>query len=328
MRAIVDDALFAADEYDVDLVGLIEFAVTGRHIVLTEPEFRRSDDSAAYRWILQHKPSLRERFIVGLEQSIHAAATELRNALSIRISKRPDPTDPLSMSASAARALMSRPLLVIVENDENDGAFIRMMLPPDWRERFREHEAQQWIRFDSGGGLSQLKKHIERLDSHARQRAVAVFDSDAWIPDSPSPDSDDVRRTCSTFGVDHHQLRRRASENYLPVPAIGEWIGLNYSHRHPPHRCYHAYRRLSPLHRHHFNIKGGLNADSGSNPPRIAEIFASLPAHTCEALRRGFTEKITSVFHQHQFDIRESWLADDDLESERSTLVHLIFRRI
>lgn len=328
MRALIDDALFATHANDFDLIGLIEFAFEGRHVVLTTPEFRRDDSSCAYRWILQHGPRLREDLLFGLEKSIHAEATGLRKLLTVQVSNHPDPTDPRSMSLPAARTLMSRPFLIIVENDRNDGAFVRVMLPPDWSALLRDAEAHQWVRFASGGGLGELTKHIERLDLQTRQWAVAVFDSDAWDPDRPSPESEAVGQRCVELKIAHHRLTRRASENYLPLQVLAKWVAHRFSHSRTPHRCYNALKKLSPTHRHHFNMKGGLYADSGSNPPRISELFATLPEPTRQALHSGFTDKVTSLFHEEFFTIQESWLINDNLSNERTALVHLIFSRL
>ncbi len=328
MRVLVDDSVFATHTNDFDLIRLIEFAVEGRHVVLTTPEFRPDAGCCAYRWILQQSSRLRADLQFGLEQSIHAEATGLRNPFTVHVSDDPDPTDPCSMSPPAARVFLSRPFLIVVENDRNDGAFVRMMLPPDWRDRLRSAEARQWIRFASGGGLGELTKHIECLDVQTRQRAVAVFDSDAWEPDRPSSESETTRRRCSALQVAHHTLARRASENYLPLEALAKWVADSFSHLHPAHRCYHALKRLSPRHRHHFNMKGGLHADSRSNPPRTASLFAELPKPTREALHNGFTDRVTTLFHEEHFSIQENWLVDDDLSSERVTLVHLIFSRL
>jgi hypothetical protein len=122
------------------------------------------------------------------------------------------------------------PTLLLVENVETDGEFIRMVVAK-LRPRLRGHfgGTHPLIKVEQGGGIAELVKEINRHGQlygsvrphgHVPARVVAVADSDAPSPGRPSADANAVRRAATKAGVATHVLTKRTIENYIPDEAL------------------------------------------------------------------------------------------------------------
>lgn len=201
---------------------------------------------------------------------------------------------------------------ILVENARNDGAFVRRMLPPSWRDRLQRWEEAAWAEFENGGGLPELRKMLEGLEIPRVSRRVAIFDSDALRPDEPSKESARAWDVCGKKAVEPLQLKRRAAENYLPVATLVAWSAQKERVR--------AFKRLTPEQRHHYPMRDGLEKD------HAPELFANLSKRDREALMAGFGD-IRGLFANDDL-FTEFDLESDDLHGEREKLRALIFSNL
>jgi hypothetical protein len=140
----------------------------------------------------------------------------------------------------AARAV-SLPLHILVENQINDAAFLRRVMPPDCREELEKLERRGQIRYIQGGGLTEILKLIKFHNNDERARLVfglpadvwkllhfIIYDHDGKASDFPSPDSEKTYSICKDNDMLHrsHRLKRKAQENYIPVDALKEIVNI------------------------------------------------------------------------------------------------------
>lgn len=137
---------------------------------------------------------------------------------------------------SAAQAV-SLPLHILVENQINDAAFLRRVMPPKWRARLEKLEGDGLLRYVQGGGITEIKKLIQFHFDDDNALKVFGLSSEVWKllhfiiydrdidnnnKNKPSKDSSDIKDLCNNEGMMHrnHQLERRAQENYIPLELL------------------------------------------------------------------------------------------------------------
>lgn len=209
---------------------------------------------------------------------------------------------PWNLLALPTLALVTRPLRMVLENNNSDLAFIQATLP-----RFRTWKDKGWVVPEMGGG-SAMMADIQQTaaDGLLRWRTFYLFDSDRLHPDEllsgwSAPSGDGCQgyvfeRACTSMPATHwHRLNRRSIENYLPMsilhtvdagtataladPAVGQMVNF-------------------------YNMKYGNMGDSATraktpNSIRIARskgFWTSLPQPLQDALGRGFGEKVSENF--------------------------------
>lgn len=319
MRVLLADELFDGRHSAWDLLEVLRFAFDGRHVVLIEPD----SGPHVQEWLAQRGRSEQEEVRLALSISLEAEAKRDRAVRTICVGMDPPGADSRTIrcSLSDAREALRRPLKILVENMHNDGAFVRRLLPPSWRERFKRFEDNSWAEFENGGGLGTLKITVQGLDKKRAARTVAVFDSDALSPGAPSWTSELTLAACRKHDVEGLRLQRRAAENYLPVPSLLAWSEQRPSHK----RRARAFKRLSAEQRHHYAMRDGLLKDSREGLP-VPKLFSELSADAIEALSRGFGD-IRAAFADDSL-FTEQWLEADDLHSEREKLRALIFSNL
>lgn len=321
MRVLLADNLFDGRHGVIELIEILAFALDERHIVLIEPEFSPLSSPHVYEWLAQRGRFDRQELELALELSLEAETKRDRAMRTICIGITLQAAEPRTTchSLADARALLRRPLKILVENAHNDGAFVRRMLPPSWRTRLKRFEAESWAVFENGGGLGTLKITIRNLDGRYALRTVTIFDSDALRSDAPSSESDDVVEECKAKGVEWVRLKRRAAENYLPVASLLLWSEGKAKRE----LVISAFARLSQAQRHHFAMREGFVKDTSDGVP-LPEYFADVNGDDRQALRRGFGKEARDLF-AHDSLFPEHVLDGDDVHGERETLRALIF---
>lgn len=316
MRVRVDDDVFTqAADTAMDLVELLNMGRHKRHRILLGPP---PHDNYT-QWTAARSLVERELFKSILEQCLDAesrtpAELGIRIVTDARATAGADPAFLLHDALHLLRA----PFRVVLENHLNDRAFLLAAASEEDRAVLEQAEEYQWLRFDNGGGLegivSMLAAHTPGglASERSRLRAFILFDSDRLAPDTEAKKSDPLARQCSACGLDlprrYHQLRRRAIENYLPLEALDRW---KQSPKGRPDRpaVVDAWRKLSPLQAHHFNMKNGFDRDrprytrelpaekqcerGGKQYPHLYE---DVPEPVLLALHSGFAEDIGKDF--------------------------------
>ncbi len=237
----LDDELFAPDHAnDVDRIALLREAHRRRHTLFVSDSPGRPDAS---------RPNL-EKWTRALSQPLgsetEALLAELRlvpaDALAygspwvcVPGPKRAAIENAPALSVNEAVRALGHPLTILVENQLNDGAFLRAMMPPPWSARLEDWERTGQVRFGNGGGINVLHALIEHhCDGRGSARGFGlpaevwkllhfiVVDHDGPKPDAPSADSKRVGSLCQERGLSQrfHRLERRCPENYLPMAVL------------------------------------------------------------------------------------------------------------
>lgn len=301
-------------------------AAQGRHIILIDPEFGPNSSPHTNAWLAQRGRDEYEEFHLALTSSLEDEAKSERNIRMVHVCDDHFRLDDrlIHCTLSEARSLLRRPLKILVEHAHNDGAFVRRMLPADWSNKLKRWERESWAEFSNGGGLGTLKETIQHLDSLEAQRIVAIFDSDAVTPGTPSQTSELAVVVCKNRAVAGLRLRRRAAENYLPPATLGEWsqeTSPKYQHK----RRARVFAQLTQEQRHHYSMRDGLQKDADS-AGRLPVLFESLPPSDRETLWKGFGD-IRSLFVRDEF-FSETRLGTDDVFGEREAIRALIFANL
>ena len=142
----------------------------------------------------------------------------------VRVTMHPD--GPEELSPEDALRLAEEPLVILVENRNSDGAFLRRVvteldtsLLKYWRRTGHP------IRLDSVGGKGEMPDEVERRTQGVRYRPrlVAIIDSDRKGPnDNASNDARRLQSTCEMRNVPCWVLAKREAENYLPRALLAE----------------------------------------------------------------------------------------------------------
>ena len=223
---------------------------------------------------------LRELLVASIQRGAWTLAPHER---CVRVTLHPTASDELA--PEQACRLADEPLVILVENRDSDGAFVkRVVIELDkslhglWR---REGEA---VRFDSLGGAGQMPQEVENRTSALpyRPRLVAVIDSDRkGLGDAESQDAQALRRACNRHGLPCWVLAKREAENYLPRVLLSEKPNASAGHA----RIVEAWERLSNDQKNFFDMKRGLS----EAPSEIEqELFDGLPDADREILAAGF----------------------------------------
>lgn len=330
MIVVIEDEVFASSENASLLVGLFRLGFDGRHRIQVEPLQDSEADSAFSRWERQQHPSIREEIELALEMGLEGAVHGIPSDFTLVIGTVAAPdwhADPPVVPLEEADRLLRKPLQILLENRRNDLAFLKAIALEPWRRYIRQALDEGAIAPVHGGGLSGIKHHVEDLGRTAgdQLRIFALFDSDALEPGCPAEASEDLRRTCEEIGCRHHQLRRRASENYLPPKALAAWAhSLPRSRQRQSREMAEAFASLEPEQRHHYNMKAGFRGDSGREIP---ELFDG--PRTNPNLQHGFGSNIAAQLYRDLKEIlQDEWFVRDGQKEETSKIIQDIFRAL
>jgi hypothetical protein len=235
--------------------------------------------------------------------------------------------EPLCLSLKDARRLLGRSLHILVENARNDGKFIETMIKRVLGESFWEPLEKafenRWILTENGGGIGEMKMIVDSLidDPVASIRTCAVFDSDAPKPNSPSTASETLQERCKECGVDHHQLNRRAIENYLSRKALEASVDLlSGSDKSHLRKVVSAFSNMNRDQRHHFRMKTGFADDEVCDPPQL---FEDVSKEDRICLNQGFGSQIGDLFYEKESKIWNSWIKKDYSKEDKDEIIEI-----
>ena len=349
----VVDALFEDPGYTatLDLYQLFRLGWSTRHILLVEPAYDEGGGAAINRWLARQAEDVAELFADILDVGNMRFAAELsRVTLVVEAEEGPPAWDSRSgyarHSVSLARAVevAGTPLRLLVENRRNDAAFLRACVPHELAGRFAAAEDQGWIRFEHAGGLGEMFHRVEEAGMGGAEaealRLSVIHDSDARAAfdnheatrfDTPActwgPPRDNARlaEACAAavVPIDHHQLSRRAIENYLPGAALRRWA--NSRDRARRRAQLSAFMSMSQEQRDYFNMKHGLGGDEKSTRG-LCPIYVDLDDNTRRVLTVGFGDSIAGLFGPDVFAAEDGWRGR--VEPELRPVIQAIFERM
>lgn len=324
MIVYLDDEIFADSTLDpLTLPALFKAADRGRHrLQIVPPWNERRVASKSSQWLSGQPAATRYKEILkrGLEQDSKQYPCDVR----VRIRKTPNSRsqDPIELDAETALQLLQQPFEVLVEHFENDWRFLKL-LAGDWAPFLSELQREGVLKSRHGGGDT-LKGQVEAVHP---LRSFVLFDSDSRLPPAeekprPSVWSEAVRTACTERKLAHHQLRRRAAENYLPRQAISGWVSLQKDRKKDLLKTYKAFVQMSDLQRHHYPLREGFAKDQ--NDPCLAGFgeFAHLPE-----LRQGFGKGIRDLFLEVDFQFKPEWM-ERDCGPEAKEITLKLLRRL
>lgn len=246
----MDDALFSGENRYVDCIAILRNAANRRHTLMISDDPSLSPFSKNFvrpyfdSWLakLPHFMQVEINFLLDkLKRGVSGDSTSFGLAKRLLITERDvdikakvNITKSCLVDFKSAIRAVSLPLHILVENQINDAAFLRRLMPPDRRARLAELEGSGLLRYVQGGGITEIKKLIQfHFDDDKALKAFGlssevwkllhfiIYDRDIDKNDKnrPSKDSSDIKDLCNNEGMMHrnHQLERRAQENYIPL---------------------------------------------------------------------------------------------------------------
>ncbi len=206
-----------------------------------------------------------------------------------RLRVTPHPAAEGESKPEDAFRLADKPLVLLVENRQSDGSFLRRVVGELDRTLGKLWKKDgEPIRVDSVGGSGQMQQEVQRrAEKSARPcRLVVVVDSDREGPEAPpSSVARKLGGVCEEHGVPCWILAKREAENYLPRallearpdtgPADAERV--------------EAWDRLDEDQKDFFDMKDGL-----SNQPSATEesAFRGISPADRQILSEGFGEQL------------------------------------
>jgi hypothetical protein len=307
MMVILESSLFATPRL-VDLLPFLWLGAVGRHRVVVD-----DDQGAAYRsWLAQLNPDLHNDWVSMIHDGYRLNASHPSHH-EIRVSAIPDSRwsqTPPVLTVGDALEFLHRPYRILVENGHADRAFLLCLCTEEQRRFLEERVAKEWAEMEHCGGIGHLGKRAEELRKHARShmRTSAVFDSDALSPGKPNATSSSVQRKCGA-ALHHHQLLRRAIENYVPRVALERWCKLKQgAQRRERQEIMEALFSLSAEQRAHYNMKEGFERDA----PRAGEagtLYEGIPSKKRYTLKDGLGTDVATLY-------AEGYVAHHELEDD------------
>ena len=313
MRVVVDADLFLPSAADpLVLCALLQLGFEGRHDIQTDP----AESPSVQHWLSQRDDAMRDSCRLALDLGIeHDALSPSRRAIRVAPVDQPQwDRDEPALPLDVGLHLLRTPFSVLLEDSLGDKWFLLAVATAERKCRLQEFERKGWLEFSHGGGITGIERRLESLlaDRGRILRTWALFDSDALRPGAPSDASQAAARACSARSVAYHRLRRRAIENYVPLPALERWNRTDEQKRRV-----RALGRLTPAQRHHYNMKHGFSGDANRlDRCRVGDLYDGLDEDTRSALDHGIDRDIAGLFRERLFRMETWWFEQDGQSDE------------
>ncbi|CAK8711710.1 MAG: hypothetical protein CDV28_11550 [Candidatus Electronema aureum] len=229
------DRLFANDRQgDLALLTLLRNAAARGHtlIISNSPNspFHRRSSSYFEQWISTFPVRLEEELkLIRQQLMIVSANSTVRGTGRLLVSARkiPDGITGCQISLEEAVRAAAQPLYVLVENQINDAAFLRRVMPPVWSKKLLQWESEGKLRYEHSGGIDTMRNIVMFYTQDDKARLAfglpaqiwqlghfIIYDHDGKNAENPSQSSMDLKKICVQNRS--HRLLRRCQENYLP----------------------------------------------------------------------------------------------------------------
>ncbi|HSN97762.1 MAG TPA: hypothetical protein VLS89_05670 [Candidatus Nanopelagicales bacterium] len=330
MKVFIEDEVFRGPGYHLDLLAVFQLALGGVHRIEVD------EDGAGYReWLAERGAQDREECRRAVEFSLELESHRpAKTKIIIAVASSEWEREVPRLTLSDALELLKRPFRILLEDHEADRHFLLCMANEQQR-RFLEDAARAGVvRFEHGGGLESMNRLVQeamRSEPSARLTSWLVFDSDALRPGEPSDESAKLQATCGRK-IPHHQLRRRAIENYLTRKALQGWTYNDPRGREARVGVFEAFYRMSDAQRHHYNMKNGFvgkdgkRGDSVRRKQSAGDLYGNLSQADRSALGGGFDAKIAGLFNDGSVEERD--LAAEGALAEMGPVLNDLIARI
>lgn len=309
MRINLSKGAFYQAEALTDLLTLMRSFIDGLHDWVADSE----TITVASGYLREHAPRLAETYLeLARKGTVAATWTGAMSATVVKI----EDTD----LADHVSDLCKRPAVVVVEDLNSDGAFIRAICTIFRARRLQEALSKNWIEITHGGGsgVSRVAEHVAQRYRH-RVRVVALMDSDRMFPGQQTQKHLEASRLASN-GIVAHVLELREAENYVPNRVLrGVGKASDASHK----LAWLA--RLTAEQRGYFDMKHGFGRPD--RPPRIHSdqrtLFSGVERDVLLGLRGGFGGNLLELMEASSGSLTEQDFVAMG-EPTKSDLVSLI----
>lgn len=332
MRVIIDEAMVDdafARGMDVVLLQLLTHAFSGRYA------FAFSTDAALEKCLSIYDAARRERFASQLDAAILQAAKYYGTPLTVFVravqQSAWDGATPV-LTLQDALALLNERLVILLEDEANDWAFLKAILAPEERAILCEHEQERWLEVVHGGGSKILPILRKRLKSPQQAlRTFVMFDSDRMHPDELKPGWEPQvgKNDCHALKYEkaldkkypnhYWRLARRFIESYMPLPELAKW-----AKKANKDEVYHGFASLDEPQRWYYNMKSGFVGDNEAAKKRQGILYASVPDAQRTSLATGFGKTLADHYAARKPDAEFVW--DEKALMERDDAVPKLLR--
>jgi hypothetical protein len=336
MRVQLDADLFVAavaSGFHRELLAIFMWGYDGRHAVEIAPR----DAPASEQWLAALDPNTQDLCRFALEVGLDAEREEAVARFTVHVSATHIAGgewcggDTLLLPPAAAVDLLGRPLKVLLENRQHDGAFLRTLakVNPRYAAKLGHLLDKRWAELDSMGGITTNYSWVDEQtrDPKTKTRLWVLFDSDALAPGKPSVDAKKLAGLCKGRRVGHQMLARRACESYLPIPLLNAWRALGNAEVQGRRRArVQALAMLGKEQRYHYNMWKGFDGDANRDDlENVGDLYEGVLPHVRDTLRHGIHYAIADLFHEAAIGVQPRWLIDDEQEAEATALLNDLF---
>ncbi|MFE4177508.1 hypothetical protein ACFRR7_36645 [Streptomyces sp. NPDC056909] len=281
MRIDIPSEVFSTEEALPDILYLLNTVVQGRHEWATNPQVV---ETAGY-YLRKHAPKNAQAYVELARKSMVAAMW----------SGSSDAPTTVRVEAENLRdyvADLVRPALVVVEDRDSDGHFIRALACVFASQRLLKALENGWIELEHGGGGS-----LARIAGSTAEkfkvciRAVAILDSDRMTPNQATQ-SHRKAEQIQKLGISVHVLELREAENYAPNRTLAETGRKRDASRRLAHL-----KKLTPEQRGHYDMKYGFGPvdKEPKIPAEQSSLYDGVDRLTLMGLRGGFGKNVLKV---------------------------------
>lgn len=323
MRIIVEEAVFVGDrgiEHHADLISLFRLGLGRRHTVEVEP----SESKDFSRWLAQESELTKRMCNASLDAGVKQRARR-RRARAVRVAdvRAPLREDVPRLSLSQALRILQRPLGLLLENGRNDRHFLRVITQLAEGFNLNALIAEGSVEVKTNGGIDENAVYVHQLEPEDAQCLWAMCDSDAlskwpWPGDGAAPPelgsgAQKLKKVCAERGVPLHILKRRAIENYVPLPLLERWSYQDQSAR---EMIYSAVASLTDEQRHYYNMKSGFSKSRDKQ-------YVSTPGNIYEGLDHEVRQHLENGLNTRHLGVAELF---DEKKAQSELGLHLVTR--
>jgi hypothetical protein len=195
-------------------------------------------------------------------------------------------------SISEAITFFNLPLIIILENSDNDGYFVDALIREFKKasrkiQRFKDN---YWIRYEMSGGSGNFIHFIEREKKNFNGnskflRCFVLVDSDLEYPQSTNAKRQPLINYLEQNNILYHILEKREIENYLPDANME-----NIDNTHDFIKMYLDAKKLSPIQKDFIDIEKGFQKNKRAlekDKPQVHAFYAHLSEKDFDKLRYG-----------------------------------------
>jgi hypothetical protein len=240
----VDDGLFDGTKSDIDLLSLFRQAAQRRHTLVVSTSPSQMWNGTMPNFLNWQKLNLTDKlrrevsFLLERLRMISSNLVTRGKAKPIWVTKQVFPNaNSCILDLEQAIRAVALPLHVLIENQINDAAFLRTVMPIAWQTKLKEWEKSGELRYVQAGGITEMRRlfefHIQ--DDCARKTFglpasvwilthFLIYDHDGKSKLVPGEGTKALEKVIKKTSIAHHRLWRRTQENYLPINSLLEII--------------------------------------------------------------------------------------------------------